>query len=91
MAMLSSVLRSKPRGQVNILIMRAFVKMRERQAEHEDLAKRLAELEEKYDKRFAIVFDAIRQLMESPPAAKKKFGFGTGKGDAKKIEGRKRS
>ncbi len=90
-AMLSSVLRSKRAVQMNILIMRAFVKMREMLIAHKDLAKRLDELEKKYDKRFAIVFDAIRQLMAPLPASKKKYGFDTGKGDgAKKIEGRKK-
>jgi hypothetical protein len=75
-AMLSSVLRSKRAVQVNILIMRAFVKMRELLASHKDLAKRLDELEQKYDKQFAVVFEAIRQLMTPPdPPKKEKIGF----------------
>src|SRR5512135_3402595 len=91
-AMLSSVLHSKRAVQVNIEIMRAFVKMREMLIAHKDLAKRLDELEAKYDRKFAVVFDAIRQLMAPPPAAKKKFGFETGKYDGgKKIEGRKKA
>jgi hypothetical protein len=74
--MLSSVLRSKQAIQVNILIMRAFVKMREMLADNKDLARKLEALEKKYDKQFAVVFDAIRQLMAPPtPASAKKFGF----------------
>lgn len=75
-AMLSSVLRSPRAVQVNIMIMRAFVKMRELIASHKDLAARLDELEKKYDKQFSIVFQAIRQLMEpEPPKKKGEFGF----------------
>ena len=74
-----------------IIIMRAFVKMREMLIEHKDLAKRLDELESKYDRKFAVVFDAIRQLMAPPPATRKKFGFDTERDDGgKKTEGRKK-
>jgi len=62
-AMLSSVLRSKRAVQVNIEIMRAFVRLRKIIASNKDLAKRLDELEKKYDAQFKSVFDAIRQLM----------------------------
>lgn len=78
-AMLSSVLRSPRAVQVNILIMRAFVKMRELLASHKDLARQLDALEKKYDKQFRVVFDAIRKLMEPPATAKKEFGFQAGK------------
>ena len=61
--MLSSVLRSKRAVQVNIEIMRAFVRLRKIIASNKDLAKRLDELEKKYDAQFKVVFDAIRQLM----------------------------
>jgi hypothetical protein len=74
-AMLSSVLRSKRAVQVNIDIMRAFVRLREILAGHKDLAVKLDELEKKYDKQFAIVFDAIRQLMQPPEKPKKQIGF----------------
>jgi hypothetical protein len=75
-AMLSSVLRSERAVQVNIQIMRAFVKMRELLAAQADFAKRLDELEAKYDEHFAVVFTAIRQLMEPPdPPAKNPIGF----------------
>jgi hypothetical protein len=65
-AMLSSVLRSKRAIQVNIAIMRAFVTFREMLATHKDLADKLAELEQRYDEKFRVVFDAIRQLMAQP-------------------------
>lgn len=74
-AMLSSVLRSPRAVQVNIMIMRAFVKMRELIASHKDLAARLDELEKKYDHQFNYVFEAIRELI-IPPERKKKGEFG---------------
>lgn len=74
-AMLSSVLRSKQAVRVNIEIMRTFVKLREMIATHKDLAKRLNNLEKKYDAQFKVVFDAIRQLMTPPEPKKKKIGF----------------
>ena len=74
-AMLSSVLNSERSVQVNIAIMRAFVTLREMIASNKDLAKRLDELERKYDSQFKIVFDAIRQLMTPPEPKKRKIGF----------------
>ena len=74
-AMLSSVLRSPRAVQVNIMIMRAFVKMRELIASHKDLAARLDEMEKKYDHQFNYVFEAIRELI-IPPQQKKKGDFG---------------
>ena len=74
-AMLSSVLHSKRAVQVNIAIMRAFVKLREMLAAHKDLARKLNEMEKKYDAQFKVVFDAIRQLMTPPEPKKKKIGF----------------
>lgn len=77
-AMLSSVLRSKRAVKVNIEIMRAFVRLRQILASHADLARKLEQLEDKYDVQFKAVFDAIRQLM-APPAdpPKRKIGFHT--------------
>jgi len=76
--MLSSVLRSKRAVQVNINIMRPFVRLREMMAGHRDLARKLAELERKYDAQFKVVFDAIRNLMEPPATTKRKqIGFRT--------------
>jgi len=66
-AMLSSVLKSKRARQVNIQIMRAFVKLRELLSTHKDLARKLETLEKKYDAQFKSVFDAIRALMTVPP------------------------
>jgi len=75
-AMLSSVLRSKRAVQVNISIMRAFVRLRELLLSHADLARKLEALEKKYDGQFRLVFDAIRQLMEPPdPRSNTEIGF----------------
>ncbi len=74
-AMLSSVLRSKRAVQVNIEIVRAFVRLREMVASHRDLARRLDELEKKYDAQLKVVFDTIRKLMEPPEKPKKQIGF----------------
>jgi hypothetical protein len=75
-AMLSSVLNSERAVQVNIAIMRAFVKLREMISTHKDLARKLASLEKKYDAQFRVVFDAIRELMEPIANTKKrKIGF----------------
>jgi len=74
-AMLSSVLNSERAIQVNILIMRTFLRLRRLLATHEDLARKLKELERKYDRKFAVVFEAIRELMAPPDPARKQIGF----------------
>ena len=75
-AMLSSVLNSERAVQVNIEIMRAFVKLRELLSSHKDLALKLAEMEKKYDSQFKVVFDAIRELMTPiEPPSKPRIGF----------------
>ena len=74
-AMLSSVLTSQRAIQVNIEIMRTFVKLREMISSHKDLARKLNEIEKKYDGQFQIVFEAIKQLMEIEEKPKKKIGF----------------
>ncbi len=74
-AMLSSVLRSKRAVQVNIEIMRTFVKLREMLTSHKDLARKLAVLEKKYDEQFAIVFEAIQQLLQEDEKPKQKIGY----------------
>ena len=74
-AMLSSVLNSERAITVNIEIMRAFVKLRQLLASNTELARRLDELESKYDKQFKIVFVAIRQLMAKPVRDRKEIGF----------------
>lgn len=74
-AMLSSVLNSKRAVQVNIAIMRAFVRLRDMIASNKELARRLAELERKYDRQFKVVFDAIRELMTPPKTPVRRIGF----------------
>lgn len=74
-AMLSSVLGSARAVQVNIEIMRAFVRLRAMVSSVKDLARKLDGLEQKYDKQFKVVFDAIRQLMASPARAGTNIGF----------------
>jgi hypothetical protein len=64
--MLSGILRSRRAVSVNVEIMRTFVRLRKLLASHEDLARKLAALEKKYDAHFRIVFDAIRRLMAPP-------------------------
>jgi hypothetical protein len=64
--MLSSVLHSERAIQVNIAIMRAFVQLREMIGSNKGLARRLNELEKKYDSQFRAVFEAIRELMAEP-------------------------
>jgi len=74
-AMLSSVLNSKRAVQVNIAIIRVFVKLREMIASNKDLSRRLDDLEKKYDAQFKVVFDAIRQLMTPQVPKKGEIGF----------------
>jgi len=74
-AMLSSVLNSERAIQVNIEIMRAFVRLRRMLASHADLARKLDALEKKYDAQFKGVFDAIRELMKPPESKKRPIGF----------------
>lgn len=77
-AMLSSVLRSPQAVQVNIEIMRAFVRLREMLGSNAELRRKLLAMEHKYDSQFRIVFDAIRELMEpTPEEDKKRIGFNT--------------
>ena len=79
-AMLSSILRSQRAVQVNIAIMRAFVRLREMLTSNKELARKLGELEKKYDEQFRVVFEAIRQLMTPPTPAenKRRIGFRVG-------------
>ena len=74
-AMLSSVLNSERAINVNIEIMRAFVRLRRILASHADLARKLDSLEKKYDTQFKVVFDAIRELMKPPETKKRPIGF----------------
>jgi phage regulator Rha-like protein len=74
-AMLSSVLHSQRAIQVNIEIMRAFIRLRKILASNAELARRLTALEKKYDAQFKEVFEAIRQLMTPPEPKRRSIGF----------------
>jgi hypothetical protein len=74
-AMLSSVLRGERAVQVNIQIMRAFVRFQGLLSGHRALRAKIDALEKRYDAQFRVVFDAIRSLMPAPPAGAKKVGF----------------
>ncbi len=74
-AMLSSVLTSKRALQVNIAIMRAFVRMREMLIDHQDFLRKIQDMELKYDDQFQEVFDAIRALTEPPEVPRRPIGF----------------
>jgi hypothetical protein len=73
--MLSSVLRSDRAVQVNIQIMRTFVRLRELMASNAELTRRLDDLESNYDGKFKVVFTAIRQLMSPATSRRKQIGF----------------
>jgi len=74
-AMLSSVLNSERAIKVNIQIMRAFAQFRRLLLTNTDLRRKIEEMERKYDKQFAIVFNAIKQLLEPPEPPKRRIGF----------------
>ncbi len=74
-AMLSSVLHSKRAIQVNILIMKTFVKLRELISSHKDILRKIEGLESKYDAQFKVVFQVIKKLIEPPEIKTKKIGF----------------
>lgn len=77
-AMLSSVLRSEHAVQVNIAIMRAFVRLRELLAVHKDLAHKIEALERKdaeHDAKFRVVFEAIQELLQDTPPPRRRIGF----------------
>jgi len=73
--MLSSVLRSPRAIQVNLAIMRAFVRLRQLALSVEEVARKLDSLEQKYEGKFKVVFDALRQLMTPPAQPQRQIGF----------------
>jgi hypothetical protein len=74
--MAANVLSSRRAVELSVEVVRAFARLREMVASHKDLAKRLDELESRYDRQFKAVFDAIRELMRPPePKMKRKIGF----------------
>ncbi|WP_045218581.1 ORF6N domain-containing protein [Desulfonatronum thioautotrophicum] len=94
-AMLSSVLNSKRAIQVNIQIMRAFTRLRQMLATHEDLRRKIEDMESKYDEQFRVVFEALRQLLAVEEKAERRIGFvredaqefwGWGHGRAREID-----
>ena len=68
-----NVLNSDRAIEINILIMRAFVKLREMVSTHKDLLRKLEEMERKYDRQFQVVFEAIKQLMAEPEKPKRRI------------------
>ena len=92
-AMLSSVLRSERAIQVNVAIMRAFVRLREMLAVHRELAAKLEKLEERieaHDEQIETIFEAIRQLMTPPERERKKIGFEVNEPPARYLRGKGR-
>lgn len=72
----ASVLSSPTAIQASIQVVRVFVRLRELLGNHEELARRLDELETRCDGQFKVVFDAIRQLMEpTPEPPERRIGF----------------
>ncbi|NQT28072.1 MAG: ORF6N domain-containing protein [Candidatus Omnitrophica bacterium] len=74
-AMLSSVLNSKVAIQVNIQIMRTFIRLKEIIMSNKGIQRKIENMERKYDQQFKVVFDAIKQLLISPEKSKGKIGF----------------
>jgi aspartate oxidase len=73
--MLSSVLHSARAVQVNVAIMRTFVRLREMLTTHEELRRKIDAMEKRYDARFQAVFDTIRRMLETRIPPKKPIGF----------------
>jgi hypothetical protein len=73
--MLSSVLRSSHPVEVNIAIMRTFVQLRRLVDTNRDLVRKIEALEKKYDEQFAVVFEAIKQLITPAEPPRRRIGF----------------
>jgi hypothetical protein len=73
--MAATVLNSPQAVQMSLFVVRAFVKMRDALGSHRELARKLEELEKRYDTRFKVVFEALRQLMREPEPLRKQIGF----------------
>jgi hypothetical protein len=74
-AMLSSVLNSHIAIQVNIAILRTFVKLRQLLIVHKDLAEKIERMEQKYDEQFRIIFTALQQMLQEESKPRPKIGF----------------
>jgi phage regulator Rha-like protein len=73
--MLSSVLKSERAVSVNIQIVRTFIKLREMLSKYKDLKEKIEDIEKKYDHRFKVVFDTLKQLIKEEEKPKNKIGF----------------
>jgi len=78
-AMLSGILKSDWAIEVNIAIMRAFIQMRRMISNYKILERKINELENKYDKNFSVVFEALKQLIRQESEPRKRIGYKTGK------------
>ncbi len=87
--MLANVLNSERAAQTSVMVVRAFVRLRQMLASNAELSRKLEALEKKYDAQFKVVFDAIRQLMSPPAKPKREIGFHV-KQDDDKPKARKR-
>jgi hypothetical protein len=74
-SMLSSVLRSERAVSVNIAIMRAFVELRRAVATHDELRRKIEQMEKRYDAKFEVVFSAIKQMLEPHSKQRGTIGF----------------
>lgn len=78
-AIMAAAVLNTPRAvEVSVVVVRAFVKLREMVASHRELAAKLAELEQKYDRKFVVVFEALRRLMKESEEERTKIGFQAG-------------
>lgn len=73
--MAANVLNSEQAVQMSVAVVRAFIKLRRMALSVEALARKVNELEQKYDERFRFVFDAIRKLMNPPAPSRRRIGF----------------
>ena len=89
LVVLANVLNSERAAQTSVLVVRAFVRLRQLLSSNTELARKLEALERKYDTQFKVVFDAIRQLMSPVETKRKEIGFHV-KHDNKKPKARKR-
>ena len=87
--MLANVLNSERAAQTSVMVVRAFVRLRQMLASNAELARKLDAMEKKYDRQFKVVFDAIRQLMSPPEPKRREIGFHV-KYDDDKPKARKR-
>ena len=89
--MAANILKSPLAVQMSVTVVRSFIKMREMLIEQRDLAKKLADMEKKYDEQFKVVFDAIRTLMAQQEKTRKKIGFEIKEPKAKYEKKRKKN